>query len=81
MKKLIFRRLRRVFLSAAIICAAALTAAITLQFSYWNYCMVFAMMGGILAATLSYTAHKNLKKSEQLIVENTILHIQPAFLQ
>jgi len=39
------------------------------------------MMGGILAATLSYTAHKNLKKSEQLIVENTILHIQPAFLQ
>jgi len=77
-KKLILRR--RFFLAAAIICVAALTASITLRFSYWNYCMVFAMMGGTLAATLSYIAHKNFK-SARLIVENTILLIQPAVLQ
>ena len=63
-----------------IFCAAWLAAALTLRFPYWEYYVVFALMGGTLAAAILFTASKNLR-SARLIVENTILHIQPAVLQ
>ena len=78
MKKYVFRK--RFFLTAAVICAAALAATLALRFSSWEYCTVFTLMGGTLAAALFFIARKNLK-SAQLIVENTILRIRPAVLQ
>ena len=78
MKKLILRR--RFFLAAATFCAAGLAAALALRFSSWDYCTVFSLMGGTLAAVLFFAAHKNFI-SAQLIVDNTILRIQPVFLQ
>lgn len=67
-------------MAAVIFCTAGLAAALALRFSYWEYFTAFALMGGTLAAALFYAAHKNLR-SAQLIVENTILHIQPAVLR
>jgi len=78
MKKLILRKW--VFLAVTIFCAAGLVAALALQFSYWEYCVVFELMGVTLTAALLFTASKNLR-SARLIAENTILHIQPAVLQ
>ena len=78
MKKLIMKK--RLLLAAALLCTAVLLGALALRFSYWEYCTAFALMGGTLSAALFVTANKNLR-SAQLIVENTILYIQPAVLQ
>ena len=77
MKKLVMRKW--ILLTTLIICLAALAAALALRFSCWEYCTVFALMGGTLAAAFFIFAHKNFKAAK-LIAENTILHIQPAVL-
>ena len=63
-----------------IFCAATFTAVIVLRFSHWKYFAFFALMGGTLAAVLFYAARKKLIAAE-VIVENTIIHIQLAALQ
>jgi len=76
-KKLVLQK--RVFLTAVIICAAALTAAFVWRFTYWDYCFCFALMGGTLAAALFFAARKK-QIAAEIIVENAIIHIQPAVI-
>ena len=63
--------------ASAVLCAAALAAALVCRFSYWGYCTVFALMVGALAAALFVTARKKLMVMKK-IVENAIICIQPA---
>ena len=69
-----------VFLAAVVICAAALTAALALRFSYWEYCTVFALMGVTLAAALFFTASEKFMMAKA-IADSAVICIQPAVIR
>ena len=75
MKKI--ARYARCLLAASIFCAAALAGALVLQPTDWKPVGVAALTAGLLAAFLFFTMRKKIT-SARLIVENQILHIQPA---
>ena len=75
MKKI--ARYARYFMSASIFCAIAFAVALILQPPNWTPYAVVALMAGLIAAFLLFTMRKKLADA-QLIVENQILHIQPA---
>jgi hypothetical protein len=67
----------RCFLVASIFCAAAFAAVIILQPPNWKPYAILAFAAGLMTAFVFFTMSKKLKDA-QLIVENQILHIQPA---
>ena len=67
----------RSFLAASIFCAAAFAAVITLQPTNWKPYAAMVLSAGLLAAFLFFTMNQRLTAA-RLIVENQILHIQPA---
>ena len=69
----------RIFLTAAIICAAALAAALVLRFSLWEYCVVFTLMGTTLMAALFFASLSNLATAKT-IVDSAVICIQPAVI-
>ena len=75
MKKI--ARYSRCSLAASIFCAAAFAAALILQPPNWKLYAVLAVAAGLVAALLFFTVRKKLAAA-RLIVENQILHIQPA---
>ncbi len=78
MKKII--RYSRCFLAASIFCTAALAATLILQPTNWKPYAVVALSAGLIAAFLFFTMNQRLIAA-RLIVENQILHIQPAVLR
>ena len=68
-----------VFLTTAVICITALAAALALRFSCWEYCTVFALMGGTLAAALFFTAREKLMTAK-VIADSAVICIQPAVI-
>ena len=75
MKKM--ARYARCFLVASILCAVAFAAALILQPSHWKPYAVVTLFAGLIAALFFFTVRKRLTAA-RLIVENQILHIQPA---
>ena len=69
----------RGFLAAAVICAAALAAALVLRFSCWEYCTVFALMGGTLAAAFFFNAREKLMTAKA-IADSAVICIHPAVI-
>lgn len=67
-------------LAASIFCTAALAAALILQPTNWKLYAGVALTAGLLASFLFFTMRKKLTAA-LLIVENQILHIQPAVLR
>lgn len=67
----------RCFLAASIFCAAAFAVALILKPPNWKPYAVVALITGLVAALLFFTVSKKLAAA-RLIVENQILHIQPA---
>ena len=67
----------RCFLVASIFCAAAFAAVIILQPPNWKPYTILALAAGLMTVFLFFTMSKKLKDA-RLIVENQILHIQPA---
>jgi len=78
LKKII--RYSRCFLAASIFCTAALAATLILQPTNWKPYAVVALSAGLIAAFLFFTMNQRLIAA-RLIVENQILHIQPAVLR
>lgn len=78
MKKI--ARYARRFMTASIFCATAFTAAIILQPPNWTPYAVVALIAGLIATFLFFTMNQRLTAA-RLIVENQILHIQPAVLR
>lgn len=78
MKKIVWHA--RCSLTAAIFCAAAFAAALILQPTNWEPYAVVALTAGLIAAFLFFTMNRRLTAA-RLIVENQILHIQPAVLR
>ena len=78
MKKLTTKK--QLFRVASVFCVSLSAVSFIFQFQSWEYCVVFALMGGVFFSALFYFANKNLR-SARLIVENMILHIRPAVLQ
>jgi len=70
----------RSFLAASIFCAAAFAAVLILHSPHWKPYAVMALSAGLLAAFLFFTENQKLTAA-RLIVENQILHIQPAVLR
>jgi hypothetical protein len=70
----------RCFLAASIFCAVAFAAALILQPTHWKPYAVMALSAGPIAAFLFFTTNQRLTAA-RLIVENQILHIQPAVLR
>lgn len=64
-------------LTASIFCAIAFAAALILQPPSWKLYAGVALTAGLIAAFLFFTMRKKLTAA-RLIVENQILHIQPA---
>jgi len=64
-------------LAASIFCAIAFAAALILQPPSWKLYAGVALTAGLIAAFLFFTMRKKLTAA-RLIVENQILHIQPA---
>ena len=75
MKKI--ARYARCLLAASIFCAIAFAAALILQPPSWKLYAGVALTAGLIAAFLFFTMRKKLTAA-RLIVENQILHIQPA---
>lgn len=75
MKKIV--RYMRCFMAASIFCAGAFAAALILQPTNWKPNAVVALSAGLIAAFFFFTVRKKLTAA-RLIVENQILHIQPA---
>lgn len=67
----------RCFLAATIFCAAAFGLALILQPTHWKLYAALALSAGLIAASLFFSVNKKLTAA-RLIVENQILHIQPA---
>ena len=67
------------FLTAAVICAAALVAALAIRFFFWEYCTVFASMGGTLAAAFFFNAREKLMTAKT-IADSAVIPIQPAVI-
>ncbi len=78
MKKIV--RYARCFMAASIFCAAAFAAALILQPPNWKPYTVVALSAGLIATFLFFTMNQRLTAA-RLIVENQILHIQPAVLR
>ena len=78
MKKI--ARYARCLLAASIFCAIAFAAALILQPPSWKLYAGVALTAGLIAAFLFFTMRKKLTAA-RLIVENQILHIQPAVLR
>ena len=70
----------RSFLAASIFCAAAFAAVLILHPPHWKPYAALALSAGLLAAFLFFTENQRLTAA-RLIVENQILHIQPAVLR
>jgi len=70
-------RYARCLLAASIFCAIAFAAALILQPPSWKLYAGVALTAGLIAAFLFFTMRKKLTAA-RLIVENQILHIQPA---
>lgn len=64
-------------LAACIVCAVSLVTALIRQPLYWNWFVVISLTTGLIAAFLFFSVCKKLAQA-RLIVENQILHIQPA---
>ncbi len=75
MKKI--ARYARCLLAASIFCAIAFAAALILQPPSWKLYAGVAWTAGLIAAFLFFTMRKKLTAA-RLIVENQIVHIQPA---
>ena len=69
--------LARAFLAIAIVCIAALTAALALGFYLWEYCTVFALMALTFAIVLFFKMRKKLVTAKA-IVDSAVICIQPA---
>ena len=69
----------RVFLAAAVIFIAALALAIALRFSGWEYCTVFALMAGSVAATVFISFRAKLATARS-IIDSAVICIQPALV-
>ena len=67
------------FLTTAVICAAALTAALALRFSRWEYCTIFALMTGTLAVALFFAAREKFMTAKA-IADSAVIRIQPAVI-
>lgn len=67
----------RYCLIVCVACAATLAAALIWQPSHWKWYVIALSATGLVAAYLFFTLCKKLTAS-RLIVENQILHIQPA---
>lgn len=67
----------RCFLTSSIFCAAAFAAVIIMQPPNWKPYAILSLAAGLMTAFLFFTMSKKLKDA-RLIVENQILHIQPA---
>ena len=67
-------------LTAAIFCAVAFAATLILQPPNWKPYAVVALTVGLITAFLFFTMSQRLKAA-RLIIENQILHIQPAVLR
>ena len=70
----------RCFLAASIFCAVAFAAVLILQPPHWKPYAVMALSAGLIAAVLFFIMNQRLTAA-RLIVENQILHIQPAVLR
>jgi len=70
---------KRLFLAAAIFCAAGIVASFVFRFFGWTYCVCFSLMGGTLAFAFFYSTHKKMNVMA-IIVDNTIIHIKPAVI-
>ena len=70
----------RSILAASIFCAAAFAAVLILHPPHWKPYAALALSAGLLAAFLFFTENQRLTAA-RLIVENQILHIQPAVLR
>lgn len=78
MKKI--ARYARCLLAASIFCAIAFAAALILQPPNWKPYAVVGLSAGLIAAFLFFITNQRLKAA-RLIIENQILHIQPAVLR
>ena len=78
MKKI--TRYARCLLAASIFCAVAFAAVLILQPANWKPYAAMALSAGLIAAFLFFTMNQRLTAA-RLIVENQILHIQPAVLR
>jgi len=67
----------RCSLMASVFCASAFAAALVLQPSDWKTYAAVALSAGVVSAFLFFAASKK-RAAARLIVENQILHIQPA---
>ena len=67
-------------MATSIICAVAFALALILQPPNWTPYAVVALMAGLIAALLFFAMNQRLTAA-RLIVENQILHIQPAVLR
>ena len=67
----------RCFLAASIFCVAAFAATLILQPTTWKPYAVMALSGGTIATFLFFYMNQRLTAA-RLIMENQILHIQPA---
>ena len=69
----------RVFFAAAAMCLATLATALALRFPFWEYCTVFALMGGALTAALFISARKTFMTAKA-IADSAVICIQPAII-
>lgn len=67
----------RCFLTSSFFCATAFAAVIIMQPPNWELYAVLTLAAGLMTVFLFFTMSKKLKDA-RLIVENQILHIQPA---
>ena len=70
----------RCLLAASIFCAVAFAAALILQPPHWKPYAGMTLSAGLIAAFLFFIMNQRLTAA-RLIVENQILHIQPAVLR
>lgn len=70
----------RCLLVTSIFCGAAFTTALTLQPPKWKVYAVVVLAAGFITTFLFGAVSKKLKAA-RLIIENQILHIQPAVLR
>ena len=67
-------------LAASLFCAAIFVTVMILQPPHWNFYAILAFTAGLIGTVIFFTLSKKLKDA-QLIIENQILHIQPAVLR
>jgi len=67
----------RGFMTATVVCAAAIATALAFRFPRCEYCALFALMGGTLAAVLFFSTRKKLITAKT-IADSAVIRIQPA---